>query len=88
MIEIHGNIATPEPKEKEINGNVKRSNPYSYSRIPSGGWGIFKKVTEFHANKIAEVNDRSETGRQTAFEIVCAMNARAKWLEKQDFNKA
>ena len=71
---------------KAVDGNVRRHGPYSYLRINSG-WGVYKSTSATSSEKIAEVPTRGEDGRQIAGEIVAALNSRARWLEKQDFNK-
>lgn len=66
----------------EVNGNRQYQGSYSFHRLSSGGWGVFKDST-----KIAAVHQLGDEGRQIAYELTSAMNARERYLSNKNFNK-
>jgi hypothetical protein len=64
-------------------GPIKPAKPYSYSRR-GNCWAIYRKVTDGHQEKIADVCLRADDGQQMAFEMVAALNSRARWKESQN----
>lgn len=82
MTEVNGNVMHPDDHTRIIDGNRRYAGSYSFHRLPSGGWGLFRDDT-----KIAAVHQMGDEGRQIAYELTSAMNARERYLSNKDFNK-
>lgn len=87
MSEINGNVMTPPAEQAPVDGNKRRHGSYSYQRTYGGGYAIYKAENQYSANKVADVTLRGDEGKAMAFNMVAALNARERWLEKNDFNK-